>query len=149
MTDSDDDSLELDRLAAQLHVSQSPALQATLNVGGSTTGIDGVRDPSGLQGMSRRNVGIDVETVIMEEEDTPSLEEGEEPVDMFGPCEDTRPSMSKKSRIYLAPIDSEAYKEVCFNLIGSGMVFCMATNCTWWSRYDPYPWRHFCCKVIY
>jgi hypothetical protein len=130
MTDSNDDSLDLDRLAAQLRVSQSLALWATLNVGCSAAGLDGMRDTSGLQGMSRRNVGIDVETVIMEEEDTPRLEEGEEPVDMFRPREGTRSSMSKKSRIYLAPIDSEAYKEVCFNLIGSGTAFCTATNCT-------------------
>jgi hypothetical protein len=53
MTDSDKDSLELDHLAAQL-----PALRAALNVGGSATGVDGTRDPSELQGMSRRNVGI-------------------------------------------------------------------------------------------
>jgi hypothetical protein len=129
MTDSDDESLELDRLAAQLRVSQSPAIPARHIVGGSDTLSR--RDPEEVQGMSRRTVGITVETVGMEEETFASLNEGEEQVDMFGPSDGARTSSSsKKSRVYISPIDTEDFNEVCHKLIGSGTVFCTARNCT-------------------
>jgi hypothetical protein len=51
---------------------------------------------------------------------------------MFGSIkEGSRTSTTKKSRIYLVPIDTQdCYNDVCFKLIGAGAVFCTAVNCT-------------------
>jgi hypothetical protein len=79
--------------------------------------------------MSKRRVGIHVETIVMEEDETPSLTKGEEPVDMFGPMEGAKPTLSRKLWVYLVPINTQDYNEVCFKLIGLGTVFCTARDC--------------------
>jgi hypothetical protein len=98
--DWDEDALELDRLAAELRVSQSPAPLGRRNGGGTTDVSTGERDPSGLQG-TPLNVGVSVETVHMEvETQEPGLFGTEEPIDMFGAQEDPRspyPTVAKKT----------------------------------------------------
>jgi hypothetical protein len=129
--DSDADSLELDRLAAELRVSQSPALPVRRNVGG--TDISDGRALSGeSQGMSTAD-SVNLETASdMEYETSPPVDmpTGVEPVDMFGQSDAQKTTTTKKSRIYVVPTDIKEYKEVCFNLIGVGSVFCTGTNCT-------------------
>jgi hypothetical protein len=63
----------------------------------------------------------------MEEDERPSLTKGEEPVDMFGPMEGAKPTLFRKLRIYLVPIDAQDFNDVSFKLIGS---LCTAKNCT-------------------
>jgi hypothetical protein len=128
--DSDTESLELDRLAAELRVSQLPALAGRRNVGGDTTRNLEERDSEGPQGMYvKRKEGENFKTVQdMENKSLPAaLRPGEEMVDMFGTTkEGSRTSTTKKSRIYLVPED---FNEVCFKLVSAGAVFCMAANC--------------------
>ncbi len=78
-----------------MRVSQSPVVWRNVGVDESMDG----RDPLGLQGMSSR-VGIHVETVVMDKEKRPGLSKGEEPLDMFGPTEGAKSSLSKKSPNY-------------------------------------------------
>jgi hypothetical protein len=62
--DSDTESLELNRLAAELRVSQSPALAGRRNVGGNTTRNQEERDLEGPQGMYvEEQEGVNLETV--------------------------------------------------------------------------------------
>jgi hypothetical protein len=67
----------------------------------------------------------------MENESFPAvLRPGEEMVDMFGTTkEGSRTSTTKKSCIYLVPIDTADFIEVCFKLLGVRAVFCTAANC--------------------
>jgi hypothetical protein len=131
MTDLDTESLELDRLAAELRVSQSPALGGWRNMGGSTTmeNLDGR-----VQGMySEEQEGVNLETIWdMENKSVVlGLRPREETVNMFGTSEEaSRTPSTKKSCIYLVPIHTDDYNKVCFKLIGAGAVFCTAGNCT-------------------
>jgi hypothetical protein len=131
--DSDTESLELGRLAAELSVSQSPALTGGRNVGGNTTRNQEESDLEGPQGMYvEEQEGVNLESIQeMENESLPAgLRPGEDMVDMFGTTEEgSRTSTTKKSRIYLVPIDTEDFNKICFKLVGAGAVFCTAVNC--------------------
>jgi hypothetical protein len=49
---------------------------------------------------------------------------------MFGALEGPRPLASKKSHLFLVPIDTQGFSKSCFNLIGAGAVLCVLLNCT-------------------
>ena len=129
--DSDDEQLELDRLAAELRVSQSPVLPARRNVGGDVV-MEGV-DPLEVQGRSE-GVGMFVETVPMDQDtEVAGLYSGDESFDMIEASQDQRrtsTSGSKKTQIFLVPKNQEDFARFCFNLIGAGSVFCTSKDCT-------------------
>ena len=132
MSDSGSESGELDRLAAELRVSQSPALPGRRNVGGEDAGMMEEGDPTQVQGESSLT-RVNLETVEdMEYEPSQgSSKIGDERVDMFEPSDGSKISSNiRKSRIYLAPTDTKLYNDVCFNLVGAGAAFCTVSNCT-------------------
>jgi hypothetical protein len=128
---SDDEDHELDRLAAELRLSPEARLPGELNEGGTVGSLDG-RDPSALQGMSAEDTSVNLETVTdMEYESVhASHKPGLEPVSMFRASDEQKSSGSKKSRIYVVPLELKDFNQICFNLIGAGAVFCTGTNCT-------------------
>jgi hypothetical protein len=129
--DSDADSLELDMLAAELRVSQLPALPARRNMGGTDIS-DGRALSEESQGMFTAE-SVNLETASdMEYETSPPVDmpAGVEPVNIFGQSDVPKTTMTKKSCIYVVPTDIKEYNKVCFNLISVGAVFCIGTNCT-------------------
>jgi hypothetical protein len=100
----DEEAIELDRLAAELRVSQSPAVWCNV---GCDESMDG-RDPSGSQGMSH-NVGVSVETVHMDIKPRAGLNEDEEPTDMFGGTEALRIQQSQRRQ------ELSLYQPTCRN----------------------------------
>jgi hypothetical protein len=82
--------------------------------------MDG-RDPLGLQGMSD-NVGVSVKTVHMEVEPQAGLNKDKETINMFGETEGQRspyPMVTKKTRIFSVPTNTEEFSKSCFKLIGA------------------------------